>query len=121
MTVLALCGLHNQASLGDAMVECGLPKIVASLKMQAWGDEDLKTALDTLEGDLKAKVKVLSSFDKYKGEVMSGTLDWSPMHKDPVFWRESVERFEENDFQVGGGEQGPAVVLDDLVGFGGRE
>ena len=100
MTVLALCGLHNKGSLGDAMVECGLPKVVTSLQMQAWGDEDLKTALDTLEADLRAKVKVLSSFDKYKQEVLSGSLQWTPMHKDPVFWRESAGRFEENDFQV---------------------
>lgn len=36
----------------------------------------------------------------YKQEVLLGHLDWSPMHKDPLFWRENITNFEENDFQV---------------------
>eukprot|EP00951_Prasinocladus_malaysianus_P008081 scaffold58339_cov46-Prasinocladus_malaysianus.AAC.1 len=54
---------------------------------------------------------VLSSFDKYKKEVLSGTLEWSPMHTSEAFWlevwnvthvvpRSNVEKFEEKDFQV---------------------
>lgn len=56
--------------------------------------------MDTLEADLRAKIKVMSSFDKYRQEVLSGSLDWTPMHKDPSFWKENVNRFEENEFQV---------------------
>lgn len=100
VSILTLCNLHNKSSFGDTMVELGLPKIIQALKQQAWSDEDLTEALNTLEADLRAKIKVLSSFDKYKQEVLSGTLDWTPMHKDPVFWRENVMRFEDNDFQV---------------------
>jgi V-type H+-transporting ATPase subunit H len=43
---------------------------------------------------------VLSSFEQYKAEVLSGGLDWTPMHKDASFWRENIGKFEENDFQV---------------------
>jgi V-type H+-transporting ATPase subunit H len=43
---------------------------------------------------------VLSSFDKYKKEVLSGSLDWGPMHTSEVFWRANVEAFEDKDFQV---------------------
>jgi V-type H+-transporting ATPase subunit H len=49
---------------------------------------------------LKENLKKLSSFDKYKQQVLLGHLDWSPMHKDPSFWRENINNFEENDFQV---------------------
>jgi len=53
-----------------------------------------------LEEGLKDNIKRLSSFDMYKQEVLLGHLDWSPMHKDPIFWRENINNFEENDFQV---------------------
>ena len=53
-----------------------------------------------MDAALKDSIRKLSSFDKYKGEVFSGNLDWTPMHKDPVFWRENITKFEENDYQV---------------------
>lgn len=57
-------------------------------------------ALNQLEEGLKENIKKLSSFDLYKQEVLLGHLDWTPMHKDPSFWRDNVTRFEDNDFQV---------------------
>lgn len=42
----------------------------------------------------------MSSWDKYKKEVLSGTLDWSPMHTSEVFWRNNVDKFEDKDFQL---------------------
>ena len=63
-------------------------------------NQDLLDALNQLEVGLKENLKRLSSFDKYKQQVLLGHLDWSPMHKDPNFWRENITNFEENDFQV---------------------
>ena len=57
-------------------------------------------ALNQLDEGLKDNVKKLSSFDKYKQEVLLGHLDWTPAHKDAFFWRENINVFEENDFQV---------------------
>ncbi|OIW15113.1 hypothetical protein TanjilG_08600 [Lupinus angustifolius] len=82
------------------MVDFQLPQVVQSLKAQAWSDEDLLEALNSLEEGLKDNIKKLSSFDKYKQEVLLGHLDWSPMHKDCLFWRENITNFEENDFQI---------------------
>lgn len=62
--------------------------------------QDLLGALNQLEEGLRDNIKRLSSFEKYKQEVLLGNLDWSPMHKDPGFWRENITNFEENDFQV---------------------
>lgn len=62
--------------------------------------QDLLDALNQLEVGLKDSLKKLSSFEKYKQQVLLGHLDWSPMHKDPIFWRENINNFEENDFQV---------------------
>lgn len=98
--VLTFRNLLSKGTFGAQMVDLGLPQIVQSLKAQAWSDEDLLDALNQLEEGLRDNIKKLSSFDKYKQEVLLGHLDWSPMHKDPIFWRENINNFEENDFQI---------------------
>ncbi|KAK9082779.1 hypothetical protein Scep_029250 [Stephania cephalantha] len=98
--ILTLRNLLPKGTFGAHMVELGLLQIVQSSKAQAWSDEDLLEALNQLEDGLKDSIKRLSSFDKYKQEVLLGHLDWSPMHKDPNFWRDNISNFEENDFQI---------------------
>lgn len=100
VVVLTLRNLLYKAAFGAQMVDLGLLQIVLSLKAQAWSDEDLLEALNQLEQGMKDNIKKLSSFDKYKQEVLLGHLDWSPMHKDPLFWRDNISNFEENDFQI---------------------
>ncbi|XP_071697263.1 V-type proton ATPase subunit H-like isoform X2 [Rutidosis leptorrhynchoides] len=99
LIVLTFKNLLSKGTFGAQMVDLGLPQIVQSLKAQAWSDEDLLDALNQLEEGLKDNIKKLSSFDKYKQEVLLGHLDWSPMHKDATFWRDNITNFEENDFQ----------------------
>ncbi|KAJ6815572.1 putative V-type proton ATPase subunit H [Iris pallida] len=89
-----------KGAFGAQMVDLGLPQILRSLKAQAWSDEDLLDSLTQMEKGLKDNIKRLSSYEKYKQEVLLGHLDWSPMHKDPGFWRENMTNFEENDFQI---------------------
>jgi len=100
VAVLTLKNLLFKGAFASEMVDLGLPQIVQNLKSQAWSDEDLVEALNSLEEGLKDSIKRLSSFDKYKQEVLLGNLDWSPMHKDPAFWRENINKFEDSDFQV---------------------
>ncbi|KAE9614387.1 putative H(+)-transporting two-sector ATPase [Lupinus albus] len=100
VVVLTLKNLLSKGTFGAQMVGFQLPQVVQSLKAQAWSDEDLLEALNSLEEGLKDNIKKLSSFDKYKQEVLLGHLDWSPLHKDRLFWRENITNFEENDFQI---------------------
>lgn len=100
VTALTLKNMLIKGTFASEMVDLGLPQIVQNLKSQSWSDEDLVEALTFLEEGLKDSIRKLSSFDKYKQEVMLGNLDWSPMHKDPVFWSENITKFEDNDFQV---------------------
>ncbi|KAK8690143.1 hypothetical protein V6N13_088844 [Hibiscus sabdariffa] len=100
VVVLTFRNMLSKGTFGAQMVDLGLPQIVQSLKAQAWSDEDLLEALNQLEDGLKDNIKKLSSFDKYKQEVLLGHLDWSPMHKDPLFWRDNITCFEESDFQI---------------------
>ncbi|RCV13430.1 hypothetical protein SETIT_2G346100v2 [Setaria italica] len=100
VVVLSFRNLLAKGAFAAQMIDLGLPQIVQNLKAQAWSDEDLLDALNQLEVGLKDNLKKLSSFDKYKQQVLLGHLDWSPMHKDPGFWRENINNFEENDFQI---------------------
>ncbi|CAH2076908.1 unnamed protein product [Thlaspi arvense] len=100
VVILTFRNLLPKGTFAAQMVDLGLPHIIHSLKTQAWSDEDLLDALNQLEEGLKDKIKKLSSFDKYKQEVLLGHLDWNPMHKEANFWRENVTSFEENDFQI---------------------
>ncbi len=68
--------------------------------LQSWEDEDVAAALEWLKEKLAEDIKLLSSWDKYKKEVLSGSLDWSPMHTSEQFWVENASKFEERDFQV---------------------
>ncbi|QHO10613.1 V-type proton ATPase subunit H [Arachis hypogaea] len=100
VVVLTFKNLLSKGTLAAQMIDLQLPQVVQSLKAQAWSDEDLLEGLNYLEDGLKDSIKKLSSFDVYKQEVLLGNLDWSPMHKDPIFWRDNITHFEENDFQI---------------------
>ncbi|KAK9908193.1 hypothetical protein WJX75_004047 [Coccomyxa subellipsoidea] len=102
---VALLALQNLLAapgldLAPEMVEAALPKVVQQRLLQNWEDEDVTAALEALKEALAANIKLLSSWDKYKKEVLSGSLDWSPMHTSDLFWLENAPKFEERDFQV---------------------
>ncbi|GLI70069.1 hypothetical protein VaNZ11_014841 [Volvox africanus] len=102
---MALASLRNLLTYDDLclasdMVEAGLNKVVIVRQLQSWGDDDIVEMLGFVDEKLKEGIVILSNFEKYKKEVMSGQLDWSPMHSSDLFWRENVEKFEERDFQV---------------------
>lgn len=102
VAVLSLRNLLNYSEFGLAtdMVAEGLPKIVATRQMQTWGDEDIVEMLNFLDEKLREGIQSLSSFDFYKKEIVSGSLDWSPMHTSEKFWKENIDKFEEKDFQI---------------------
>lgn len=102
---VGLLALRNLLAGGDPimasdMVDAGLPKVVAMRAMQSWGDEDIPEVLESLAEALREQAVHVSSWDKYKKEVLSGSLDWSPMHTSEAFWRSNVDKFEEKDFQL---------------------
>lgn len=49
-------------------------------QLQQKEDEDLIGALEALDVSLKEKIQLLSSFEKYKKEVIGDSLEWTPMH-----------------------------------------
>ena len=53
-----LLGYEDLARLASDMVEAGLPKIVATRQLQAWGDEDMGELLEYMEEKLKQGIQV---------------------------------------------------------------
>lgn len=68
------------------MVEAGLPRIIRIRSAQTWSDEDIPELLETLDESINTSVAAMSSFEKYRTEVLSGSLDWTPMHTNKQFW-----------------------------------
>jgi len=85
------------ADNNEQMIEAGAIRVVETLASKKWGDEDIVADLEVLGDALQKNLALLSSFDIYKQELMSGNLEWSPVHKSERFWRENAHHFEENN------------------------
>jgi V-type H+-transporting ATPase subunit H len=40
------------------------------------------------------------SFEEYAGELRSGKLEWSPMHRSEVFWKQNAQRLNEQNYEL---------------------
>ena len=47
---------------------------------QNYDDEDLQETLDWLSDWLAHNIHQMSSWERYKKELLAGRLEWSPMH-----------------------------------------
>ena len=47
---------------------------------QNWDDEDIPLLLEWVDEQLAEGILQLSSFERYKKELLAGTLNWSPLH-----------------------------------------
>mmetsp|Transcript_26756 Transcript_26756/g.58258 ORF Transcript_26756/g.58258 Transcript_26756/m.58258 type:complete len:480 (-) Transcript_26756:1191-2630(-) len=102
MVVLSLKNLLEieGCPFGSEMADLNVLKVLGILQQGTWTDDELITALETLDESLRTTVKEASTFDKYRKEVLSGTLDWSPMHTESSFWRENITKFEQQNYQI---------------------
>jgi len=101
---MGLASLRNVLAVEgavDAMVDAGILKPLESFKQRNWGDDDLIEDLAVVYEAVQKGLTLLSSFDMYKKEVMSGKLDFSsPAHRSEKFWRENVLKFEDDHCRV---------------------
>lgn len=95
-----LRNLTGSALNNEFMITAGMVKVLNYLSQKKWGDEDIDDDIKVLTEVLDENMVVLSSFDTYKEEILSGELAWSPVHRSERFWRENVGRFEDDDFKL---------------------
>jgi len=84
----------------EHMISAGMMKVLNYLTQKKWGDEDIEEDIKHLVESLDENMLILSSFDTYKDEIMSGELAWSPVHRSERFWRENIGRFEDDNFKI---------------------
>jgi len=82
------------------MVGAGIIKTVEQLSVRRWADTDIVNDMTALGESLRDEQKLMSTFEVYHHEVLSGALQWTHVHSDDVFWRENVERMESNNMEV---------------------
>jgi V-type H+-transporting ATPase subunit H len=97
---MAVACLRNSIEKGNNnqhMIEFNVLKEIDKLVQKKWADEDIVADLELIQQSLQKNMVQLSSFTMYKQELMSGELEWSPVHKSEKFWRENYKNFEENN------------------------
>jgi len=84
----------------EKMIDSGLMSYLESISGKSWGDEDIEDDVKVLTDSLQKNIVILSTFEIYKKEVLSGKLQWSPVHKSEKFWKENAARFEDNNNEL---------------------
>lgn len=92
--------LKMSVTLRKEMVGAGLVSALQSLCFRRWNDEDIRDDLGVLAEALESELASMSNFDVYRAEVLSGALEWTPAHRDEMFWRENVEKLDRNQQEV---------------------
>eukprot|EP00163_Fabomonas_tropica_P014827 TRINITY_DN2696_c0_g1_i1.p1 TRINITY_DN2696_c0_g1~~TRINITY_DN2696_c0_g1_i1.p1 ORF type:complete len:437 (-),score=108.61 TRINITY_DN2696_c0_g1_i1:151-1461(-) len=100
---ISLATLRNLLGYQDNnedMIILGLVKQLQTFQQKKWADEDIVADIESLLEALEKDVHVLSSWETYKKEILSGDLEWSPVHRSETFWRENAAKFESNDYHI---------------------
>eukprot|EP00002_Diphylleia_rotans_P024924 TRINITY_DN4922_c1_g2_i1.p1 TRINITY_DN4922_c1_g2~~TRINITY_DN4922_c1_g2_i1.p1 ORF type:complete len:458 (-),score=96.99 TRINITY_DN4922_c1_g2_i1:170-1543(-) len=100
MSLAALRNLSSASKHIETMLAYGILKLLDTFSRKTWADEDIEDDIRYLREKIHAEKHVLSSFDHYQEEILSGHLQWSPVHSSETFWRENLKRFEEREFHL---------------------
>lgn len=79
------------------MITLGVNFTLEKLELREFSDPDIGAALEPLRKAMENDHPILTSFDDYRQEVLSGHLENSHCHKSEKFWRQNISKFEEND------------------------
>jgi len=103
LSLSILRNILHEGGNGEVMIGSGIMDTLNMLntKKDQFGDEDMVEDIIYLEKHLDPIMNAMSSFDRFKQEILSDKLDpSSPSHKSERFWRENFARFEEDDNAV---------------------
>jgi len=100
MMLAIMVNLIDVGEMKSLLSVCGGLRILESMKARTWSDEDISNDLEQLTSAIGKNVEASSTFDQYCKELMSGELEWTPMHKSGTFWEKNVHKFLEKEQQV---------------------
>ena len=90
-------GKHSPmySALSAEMIGLSLIQVTDTLSKRKFKDADIVTDMNRIQSALGETVELLSTFEMYLSEVNSGNLQWSPVHKNEIFWRENIAKFDD--------------------------
>lgn len=100
MVLATLRNLLGFSTNNEQMIDAGIMKPIELFKTRTWADEDMIADLQTLDESLQKNIAVLSTFEVFKKELQSGSLDWTPAHRSEKFWKENIHKFEDEGFKA---------------------
>lgn len=65
-------------------------------EQKTYPDEELQEDAEYLHEQLAECFEHMSSYEMYKAEIVSGNLQWSPVHRSERFWRENAIHLNED-------------------------
>ena len=104
LTRVAIATLVNVVSKQNGehchtMSDCDLLETLKDLSESHWADPDVVAGIDELKEAMQKNYRVLSSFERYRKEVIKGDLKWGPVHSEK-FFRENAQEMGEDDFKI---------------------
>uniref|UniRef100_A0A7S1N1V3 V-type proton ATPase subunit H n=1 Tax=Eutreptiella gymnastica TaxID=73025 RepID=A0A7S1N1V3_9EUGL len=90
----------NRLNIFGDMLGLGLLRTLQLMSRRNYGDADILPEVDALLATLEKNIEDITSFADYKQEVLSGRLDWTPVHKSEKFWKENIKEFEKDDYKI---------------------
>eukprot|EP01118_Nematostelium_gracile_P006981 TRINITY_DN2260_c0_g3_i1.p1 TRINITY_DN2260_c0_g3~~TRINITY_DN2260_c0_g3_i1.p1 ORF type:complete len:450 (+),score=141.72 TRINITY_DN2260_c0_g3_i1:110-1459(+) len=100
MALATLRNLLDISTNNEVMIDYDIMKPVENLSNKNWADTDIQEDLEALKEALAKNMVLLSSFDMYRKEVLSGNLEWSPVHRSEKFWKENAHHLEEDNHKL---------------------
>merc|ERR1712233_48213 len=76
------------------MIESKISRLLENMNQRKLAD------LEVLTETITEDIREMSSWDVYKSEISSGMLEKSPVHTSERFWKENVQMFEKNKYEV---------------------
>ena len=83
----------------QTMTECNLLDTLMTLMEKHWSDPDVVSDMEQLKEAIQKNYRVLSSFERYKKEVLRGEIKWGPVHSEK-FFRDNAESIADDDFKL---------------------
>jgi len=95
---------YNTISFNEQMIDSDILNVLTEIAVRQWSNpardqEDAEEDLKVLTVELQKNIRLLSSFDRYKVELQTGTLKKGYIHSEK-FWSENCTKFEFKSFKL---------------------
>ncbi|KAL0486461.1 V-type H+-transporting ATPase subunit H [Acrasis kona] len=92
--------IKNNIKFINDLINVSVPRTLLNLQKRNFEDKDILDDLKVLIDLMEVHIDEMSSFDEYRQEALSGHLEWSPVHTSEKFWKENLNKFEQNNFYI---------------------